>query len=141
VTIFDRARANPDGLAVDDGDQQRTWAELVDRSTRVARFLRDDGGVAPDDHVAILMGNRTEYVEIVLGSILAGVWLTPINWHLAPDEIAYIVEDSGAKLVFCDEAYEPVAPRPCCLWARPSSKRCLRRLPSPWTWPGLRAPP
>jgi long-chain acyl-CoA synthetase len=109
VSFLDLARTRPDELAVDDGERRRTWAELVDRATRVARFLREDVGLAPDDHAAILMGNRTEYVEVVLGSILAGVWLTPINWHLARDEIAYIVEDSGAKLVFADEAWAPAA--------------------------------
>jgi len=109
TTILERARRDPCGLAVDDGERQRDWGELADRATRVARFLREDAGLAPDDHAAILMGNRTEYVEIVLGSILAGVWLTPINGHLARDEIAYIVEDSGAKLVFTDEAHAEVA--------------------------------
>ncbi|HKJ25082.1 MAG TPA: AMP-binding protein [Myxococcota bacterium] len=109
MTIFDRARQDPHGLAVDDGRRSRSWAELAERATRVARFLREDAELAPDDHAAILMGNRSEYVEIVLGAILAGVWLTPINWHLARDETAYIVADSGAKLVFTDEAFEPVA--------------------------------
>ncbi len=105
MTLLDQARARPDVVAVDDGETQRTFAELVERSTRVAHFLRDEAGLAPGQHAAVLMENRSEYVEIVVGAILAGVWLTPINWHLAKDEIAYIVEDSGAKVVFADEAH------------------------------------
>ena len=109
MTLLDHAAIKPDALAVDDGTRQRTFAELLDRSTRVANWLRQDLGLAPDDHAAILMTNRTEYVEIVVGAILAGVWLTPINWHLARDEIAYIVRDSGAKVLFVDEGFEPLA--------------------------------
>jgi long-chain acyl-CoA synthetase len=109
VSLLELAAAHPDALAVDDGTTRRSFAELVDRATRVARLLREDLGLAPDDHVAVLMENRTEYLEIVIGAILAGVWLTPINWHLARDEIAYIVEDSGAKALFADERFEALA--------------------------------
>lgn len=63
----------------------------------------------PDDHAAVLMGNRVELVELVLGAIFAGVWITPINRHLRPEEIAYIVADSGAKVLFCDPEHEGVA--------------------------------
>jgi len=104
-----KANTDPRGIAVDDGERQRTWADLAERSTRVARLLRDEFGLRPDDHAALFMQNRVEFVEIVLGAIEAGVWLTPINWHLQADEIAYIVEDSGARVVFADPAHATVA--------------------------------
>jgi acyl-CoA synthetase (AMP-forming)/AMP-acid ligase II len=107
--IFDLAANDPDGLAVDDLSRRRTWAELCDRSIRVARFLREDAGLQPDDHVAVLMENRVEYVELILGAIMAGVWITPINWHLSLDEIAYVIEDSGSRLVFSDPRHEAIA--------------------------------
>jgi len=103
--LFETARRTPDGLAVDDLVRRRSWAQLADRSVRVARFMREDAGLLPDQHVAVLMGNRVEYVELILGAIMAGVWITPINWHLAPDEIAYVLRDSEARLVFCDERH------------------------------------
>ncbi len=103
------AAANPNGLAIDDFTRQRSWSQLLDRCIRVARFLREDAGVSPDDHVAILMENRVEVVELIVGGIMAGVWVTPINWHLAKDEIAYVVEDSGAKLIFTDDRYRDTA--------------------------------
>ena len=43
--IFDHAARDPDGIALDDGTRQRSWAGLVDRATRIARFLRDDVGL------------------------------------------------------------------------------------------------
>ena len=100
--IFDLAARDPDGVAVDDLVRQRSWAELAERSVRAARFMREEARLAPGDHVAVLMENRVEYVELILGAIMAGVWITPINWHLAREEIAYVIEDSGAKLLISD---------------------------------------
>ncbi len=102
--ILDHAHARPRDLALDDLTRQRTWAELVERATRLAHYLRDDLGLDADAHVAVLMGNRVEFVEIILGALMAGVWITPINWHLQADEIAYIVRDSEARVLFTDEA-------------------------------------
>jgi len=103
--IFDLAARRGADLAVDDGTRTRSFAELADRSVRVARFLREEAGVAPGENVAVLMHNRVECVELLLGSVMAGVWLTPINWHLAPEEIAYVVADSAVRVVFADAAH------------------------------------
>ena len=107
--ISELAAGDPTGLAVDDGTRRRSWAELQDRAIRIARFLRDEAGVQPDEHVAVLMENRVEYVELILGAIMAGVWITPINWHLSRDEIAYVLRDSGSRFVFSDERHAAVA--------------------------------
>ena len=55
------------------------------------------------------MGNRVECIELMLAGIYAGVWLTPINWHLTRDEIAYVIADSGARVLFADAAYAKLA--------------------------------
>ena len=101
--ILDHAHARPHELALDDLTRQRTWAELVERATRLAHHLRGELALGPDDHVAVLMGNRVEFVEIILGALMAGVWITPINWHLQADEITYIVRDSEARVLFTDD--------------------------------------
>lgn len=111
MTIFERAARDPDGLALDDLTRRRTWAELVDRSTRIAHLLRDDLGLGADDHAAVLMESRVEFLELTLGAVLAGIWLTPINWHLGLGEVAYIVEDSGARVLFSDSRFENTARR------------------------------
>jgi acyl-CoA synthetase (AMP-forming)/AMP-acid ligase II len=105
------ARANPGDLAIDDLVRQRTWEDLAERCARIARLLRDGLGLRPDDHAAVLMGNRVEFVELVLGAILAGVWITPINRHLRLEEIAYIIGDCGAKVLFCDPEHDDLARR------------------------------
>jgi acyl-CoA synthetase (AMP-forming)/AMP-acid ligase II len=107
--ILEHARRDPEGTALADGERRRTWAELADRVTRIARLLRDDLGLRPGDHVAVLLGNRVEGIELVHGAILAGVWVTPVNRHLAPEEVAYVLEDSGARLLVVDEKRAPLA--------------------------------
>jgi long-chain acyl-CoA synthetase len=102
------ARTNPNGLALDDGVRRRSWAELADRTARLANWI-GGLGARPGDHVAVLMGNRAECIELMIAGIQAGVWLTPINWHLTRDEIAYVVADSGAHVVFADETYAALA--------------------------------
>ena len=88
IMLFDDLKRPPGDIALDDLERRRTWAELSDRSARAANLLRDGLGLRPDDHAALLMGNRVEFVELLLGAVAAGVWLTPINWHLAADESA-----------------------------------------------------
>jgi acyl-CoA synthetase (AMP-forming)/AMP-acid ligase II len=70
--LFAHARQDPQGLALDDLTRQRSWAELEDRSTRVARLLREDLGLRAGDHAAVLMANRVECVELMLGAVLSG---------------------------------------------------------------------
>ena len=50
--IFDHAARDPGGLALDDLTRRRSWAELADRTTRIARLLRGQLGLRPDDHAA-----------------------------------------------------------------------------------------
>ena len=109
--LLDLARERPHALAVDDGTRSRSFAELVDRAHRFAHFLNCEAGLAPGEHVALLMGNRVEMIECLLGGIWAGLWVTPINWHLTEEEIQYVVADSGATILVCDDRFAPLAQR------------------------------
>ena len=96
------------GLALDDLARTRDWAELDDRVARL-RALLHDVGLRPGDHLAMVIGNRVELVELVLAALTAGLWLTPVNWHAKRDEIAYVLADSGARVVFADPEHVAVA--------------------------------
>lgn len=109
--LLDLARDRASDLAVDDGRRTRTFAELLDRAHRFASFLNHDAGLAPGGHLSLLMGNRAETIELLLGAVLAGQWVTPINWHLAEEEIDYVVGDSGSRIVITDERYGETAAR------------------------------
>ena len=105
----DAVQTDPHGLALDDLTRTRSWAELGDRATRAGRLFQDRYGIGPGGHVAMIVGNRVEFVELILGALLSGVWLTPINWHLTAEEAAYIVRDSESQLVIADPEFEAVA--------------------------------
>ena len=107
--LLDLARERATDLAVDDGTRTRSFAELLDRSHRFACFLRHEAGFEPGGHLSLLMGNRVEVIELLLGAVMAGQWVTPINWHLAEEEIDYVVGDSGSRLVVTDERWTPRA--------------------------------
>jgi len=105
----DAVATDPEGLALDDLTRTRTWAELGDRATRAGHLFRDTYGIAPGGHASLIMGNRVEFIELAMGALISGIWLTPINWHLTAEEAAYIVVDSESSLVITDETYEAVA--------------------------------
>jgi long-chain acyl-CoA synthetase len=100
--VLVRAETTPDDMALRDAERTRTWGELVDRAHRLANAMRDDLGLAPGDHIASVMANRVEWFELSLATLLAGVWLVPVNTHLHPDEVAYVLRDSHARLVLAD---------------------------------------
>jgi len=81
-----------------------TYGEMEARSNQVAHALRAYG-LRVGDHVAVLLDNRAEYFEIVWGAMRAGLLVTPINWHLAPEEAEYILKDCGATAVFVTAAH------------------------------------
>jgi fatty-acyl-CoA synthase len=85
---------------------RRTYAELWDRAQRLAGML-DGQGVRPGDRVAVLAPNTHVLLEAHYGVPLAGAVLVALNTRLAPAEIAYILEHSGAKLVIVDDELAP----------------------------------
>jgi acyl-CoA synthetase (AMP-forming)/AMP-acid ligase II len=95
------AERTPDKPAVvmADGSRTVTYAELDRRSRQVAGLLRARG-LGVRDHVAILMGNRPEFLEVAWGAQRCGLYWTPVNWHLTAEEASYVVADCGARALF-----------------------------------------
>ena len=83
---------------------ERTFQELNENSNRYANFL-SNAGLKPGDGVAIVCKNRPEFLEALFGPLRVGLRITPINWHLTPEEICYIVENCEAKAVVCDAIF------------------------------------
>jgi acyl-CoA synthetase (AMP-forming)/AMP-acid ligase II len=75
--------------------RSRTYGQLDERSRRLAAALHQRG-LRPGDHLAVLLDNRPEYFEAVWAGLRSGLYVTPINWHLTPEEAAFIVSDCGA---------------------------------------------
>jgi long-chain acyl-CoA synthetase len=101
----DPARLHPAAHAADDPDrvalvmsasgETRTYRELDEASSRLALVLRDRG-LRPGDHLAVLLDNEPVFFEAVWAGLRAGLYVTPINWHLTAAEAGYIVADCGA---------------------------------------------
>jgi long-chain acyl-CoA synthetase len=85
-----------------------TYRDLDERSMRVAQLLHA-AGLRPGDHIAVMLENHPSYFEIFWGAQRAGLYTTPINWHLKADEAGYIVEDCGATAFFVSSVLRDVA--------------------------------
>ncbi|MEV6968256.1 AMP-binding protein [Hamadaea sp. NPDC051192] len=107
--IREFARATPNAVAVIDGDRRLSYAQLDDRSSRLATALLA-AGLRTGDRVALLLGNRLEYCEIAAGLAKAGLVMVPLNPRLTAPEIAFIAEHSGARAIIADETLEQLAP-------------------------------
>jgi acyl-CoA synthetase (AMP-forming)/AMP-acid ligase II len=90
---------------------RRTWtfAELWDAAGRAAAGLARQG-IGRGDRVACLTKHTAECVALVLGACRLGAVCMPVNWRLAPPEIAYIVEDGRACFMMADAAFAPGVP-------------------------------
>ncbi|KQT35304.1 hypothetical protein ASG29_04185 [Sphingomonas sp. Leaf412] len=74
------------------------YAALDDRSRRLANVLLD-AGLRAGDRVAVLMENNLAWFVAQWGVRRAGMFFVPVNWHLKPAEIAYVVDNSDARAV------------------------------------------
>jgi long-chain acyl-CoA synthetase len=87
-----------------------TYAQLEERSSRIARALRARG-VHEGDTIAILMENNRQYLEIAWAAQRSGLRYTAVNSHLRPAEAQYVIDDCGAVALFSSEAMAGVAAR------------------------------
>ena len=101
------AQIKPNGTATVFRNRRRTWRETEDRVARLAAGLLKLG-LTSGGRVAILSLNSDRYFEYLLAVPNAGCAVVPINIRLAVPEIAYILEDSGAEVLFIDDRFAPL---------------------------------
>src|SRR3546814_7875525 len=75
---------------------------LEDRSRRAAGLFAA-AGIGAGSSVAVLLPNRIAFIEAMLGAQHIGAYAVPINWHFAPAEIAYILDDCGARVLVTEQ--------------------------------------
>jgi long-chain acyl-CoA synthetase len=90
------------------GERTLTWGQLYRRARRMSQALAANG-VAAGDRVAFLDRNGIEYFEVFFGCTLMGAVPVAINWRLAIPELAAIVEDSRASVIFFGADYAATA--------------------------------
>ena len=93
------AAVRPDAEALTYGQVRWTWAQWDDRIRRVAGGLAGLG-LGRGDRVAFLDKNNPACLEVSLGAGLLGAATAVINWRLAAGELDYVINDSGATVLF-----------------------------------------
>jgi fatty-acyl-CoA synthase len=103
-----QARERPDATALIFGDRSTSYGELDRYSNQIANGLIGLG-VEEQERVGYLGKNSDHYFSLLLGATKARVVLVPINWRLAPAEIATILADAGITLLFVGRGFGDVA--------------------------------
>jgi long-chain acyl-CoA synthetase len=105
-----QALAHPDKPAIimASSGETVTFGDFEARSNRVAHLLRN-AGLRRGDHIAVFIENSPQLLEIEGGAERAGVYYSLINTYLGADEVAYIVANSQAKVLFSSAARREVA--------------------------------
>jgi long-chain acyl-CoA synthetase len=109
LTLSWHAERTPDAPAIIMGTSGEfvTYAQLEDRSIRIARALRASG-VHEGDTIAILMENNRQYLEIAWAAQRSGLRYTAINNHLRAAEAQYVLDDCGAVALFSSKTMADV---------------------------------
>jgi acyl-CoA synthetase (AMP-forming)/AMP-acid ligase II len=98
------AATQPDRVALTFEGRDTTYGEFERYTNRVAAALLASG-VKKGERVAYFGKNSDRYLEIFFGAAKVGAVTTPINWRLAGPELAYILQDSRAPILFVGEEF------------------------------------
>ena len=90
--------SNPLYRGIISGERRRGHAEVADRAARIAGGLHRLG-VRQGDSVCILMRNDIAFIEAAYAAMRLGAYGVPVNWHFKPEEIDYILRDSGTSVL------------------------------------------
>jgi long-chain acyl-CoA synthetase len=111
------ALSAPERVAFVAGVRHVTYGELDDRTNRLAFALRARG-VQPGDRIAIMLPNDVAFFEVWAAAAKLDASVVLVNFHLKADELAYILDDSQARVLVAHERlradFEPAAERSGC---------------------------
>src|ERR1700686_1572100 len=85
-------------LGIISGQRRRGHADVADRAARIAGGLARLG-VRQGDSVCILMRNDIAFLEAAYAAMRLGAYAVPVNWHFKPEEIDYVLKDSGTSVL------------------------------------------
>src|SRR5919112_480732 len=102
------ARRYPDKPAIVAGDVRMSYAEFAAAVNRAAHALADRG-LGKGDRLALLSHNSWQFGVLTFATAKLGVVLVPVNFMLGPDEIAFILQHSGASGIVAEDALAPTA--------------------------------
>jgi long-chain acyl-CoA synthetase len=100
------ARTDPQRVAFVAGERRTTYGEFDDRTSRLALTLRDRG-VGAGDRVAVMLPNDVAFFEVWAAAAKLEASVVLVNFHLKVDELAYILDDSQARVLVAHERLRP----------------------------------
>jgi long-chain acyl-CoA synthetase len=106
--VREGASARGDHVAIRHRERELTYAQLDERSSRLAQALLAVG-VRSGSRVAYLDRTAPEIIELLFATSKIGAVTVPLNWRLAPDELATVLNDAHAPVLIAGAAYESVA--------------------------------
>ena len=113
------AATRPEQLCLVFRDRRLTWADVTDRTRRLANYLHSqqlgchtergalNGSQSGQDHLAIYLHNGNEYLESMLGAFKARVAPLNVNYRYVAEELRYLLKDSGATAVVVHSQFAP----------------------------------
>jgi acyl-CoA synthetase (AMP-forming)/AMP-acid ligase II len=111
VEAFAVARQHGDREFLIYEGERRSFNELMDEADALGAALQAHG-IVPGDRVALAMRNYPEWMSAFIGVTSIGAVIVPVNSWGKPADIAYTVEDAGARVAICDQQrYDGVAER------------------------------
>ena len=109
--VEEAAVRHGDGEALVCGDKRLTWREVLEQGQRIAGGLHARG-LRPGDRVAVLLGNRIEFVLAVFAAARLGLVTVLLSIRQQTPEIAYVLSDCGAKLLLHEASLAERLPDP-----------------------------
>ncbi|MCW2885366.1 MAG: long-chain acyl-CoA synthetase [Streptosporangiaceae bacterium] len=106
--LLPHAEKRADEPALTDERGTTSWGELNTRVNRLAGALRGLG-LGIGEAIAIHSGNRREYFELMSAATHTGLRYVLVNWHWTADELRYVLDDSGATVLFSEDRFAEVA--------------------------------
>ncbi len=126
----------PDAVALWFEGRETTYGALDRASSRCANALIA-AGVKPGDRVGVLAKGNDDFFVLWFGCLKARACLTPVNWRLAPPEIAFILSDAGAEVLICGETFAELADT--IAGDTPAVRHRVQFEPGHASWPDFRA--
>jgi len=117
------AQRRGDQLAIADEERRLDYASLDARIARLAGALQERG-VGPGDRVAILLANRSAYLEALFAAARMGAIAVPINTRLSPREIAFLLDDCSPSALFYESELAEIVGSACHQARRPPRMLC-----------------
>jgi acyl-CoA synthetase (AMP-forming)/AMP-acid ligase II len=108
VTVIEHhADRYPDKVAVEFEGDALTYSQLLSRLRALADGM-EKSGLRRGDVIALMLQNGSTFIELFLAACHLGAVAMPINTRLTASEVSYLVDDSGARLIFTEPMFRDV---------------------------------